>query len=35
MANIDITQAEAGYFCPSPRKGLIGVENPRTMSANH
>jgi hypothetical protein len=24
-----------GYFYPSPRKGLIGIEKPHTMSANH
>jgi site-specific recombinase XerC len=24
-----------GYFCPSPRKDLIGIEKPHTMPANH
>ena len=24
-----------GYYCPTPRKGLIGIEKPRPLSANH
>ena len=24
-----------GYYCPTPRKGLIGIEKPHPLSANH
>lgn len=29
------TEEEAGYLCPTPRKGLIGIEMPHPLSANH